>query len=414
MTTRIAQYQGVLQVPLFAAPYTIPVNNGQGYFGLRPHGHYPFSVIKNVVADPSNATINTATRSGAVTVLAYKNTVNLTIGDGSGNFNNNNGQLNDNVLRQTYISALGYGYPVPPYAGAPYSYGPLYLNSLSFALANRSAPALQMGGIDGIVDPYTAYPVGLNALVGVYDLHYEVSGAELPACGIVMIPQKAGALAAISFNVLGFPLFSGINYIDPSLVYSNNNSLFISGYIIPDSKNKNNMVIEGSYNGVRTGFDFVINPINNSMVNSYSGLLFLRLDDSYFDTYFQNGVGKLQPTPRGWILTGDTREAFISIDFTKWWEIKYVSAATGVPNISPGYSTSSGENYGSAKTIDINGVFWQTGAQTTSGGITKPLFSLGYNLPFTPPPFPAAIPPIDIPCWDPCLSMDAPFNSVFE
>jgi hypothetical protein len=408
-----AQFQGTLPIPIYQAPYTVPPNSG-ALFMMRCGAQNAYCDSSIFSPSESNPTVITQSRVTQLT-LEFANV--MTIGGG------NNGQPNLGTtnwpvtnFENSLIAFLGneFGSFGSETVAGTFSSVPIF-NGVNFAPVGMSARG-------EVTWSYGGPPMGLFSLLqtgiclsgfltenfisigGVWcmvDITSTTLGLSNLAIGVVL-PIVGLTIGAI------LPLFGLTNTQVLQLLGEPN--------VVPDYANASNTLISNStLNGFTGLYGFYFNPLPGDL--GATELLQFQTDNATINAAILGLDYILRPCANGWILSVGSMDYYVSADFTRYWQMQFVSAAPGIPlpfnGMEPGESS---QNRLVTKFIDVQGIFWYTGINSNtggSGGSNRPLYSFGFNLPFTPPVLPN-VPPIKIPCWGPCSDMDSPFDSVYS
>lgn len=398
MYTRTATFQGVIEIPLYEVPYTIPANADSSHSFVTMSGCQSMGTF--LLDDNPNPFTDRWAQSGTAQLLGIENYSTLKIGGGYQGYYGNNLQ-NGLFAFDSFWNCFSNQNSVSPYS--------MYFNSIPFSTyANRSAPSLYPGSGYGI--PYSGY-TGDVYKQGPYSVVGQLNGAELAGMSCILENFNPGGTTYTLFaynlfgNLIGgetFPLalqmpdYIGANYY-----------MLNGGQIIPDYVNQKNTYGFLDGNSGFYGFQFEI-IWELSEVFFDADFFQLQTDDATINAILNNTDTRAKffyPTARGWLFTTTYGDFYFSSDLTQYWLLSYVPQGNAA---NPGYGTDaigSGLPQQYTKNIDLNGWFWYTGVETTSGGETTPLTSFGYNLNLNPVILPAPL-PLALPCWSPCANME--------
>jgi hypothetical protein len=421
--TITAAYQGVLNIPMYQTPYSIP--NGGNQFTLA--GQTGQNCILN---NGINAAYNQVPYNGAYSqfpessqgvqsaqnlILTYSSLNTITIGDGLGYKGSQNYPGIVNLPRQQPISYAGQ--LVWPNMGVVSGIGGWTLDvQYAFVNAGKSGsyPAMSSrntyninliaGNLLGVSPVYvmSANPLVLNLYTEVGNpVPYVQNVGSVLGLGSVMsgLPGPVIALQAdlaltglcANATLAGFgSTFSKQIWINPAPEATSNYIWNNQNGAITVASLSVNVNVTGPI--ITTPFDLGTNNLwqtDNATLNGYISSL------NYY----------CQPCPNGWIFTPITNGAgagtyFVSKDGGRYWLLNIFAAQpNGFINGTPPIGSS---DYQSAYWIDNAGVVWYTGRAATSGTTTQPMFSLALDIFYNPVILPA-FPPTTFPCWSPCL-----------
>lgn len=407
-----AQFQGNLPVPIFQAPYTVQPNNGN-LFMMRCGAQSAYcdsSVFTPSVSNPS--VISTS----KVTQLNIEFLDIMTIGGG------NNGQPS---LATTSWPCTNFENSLIAFLGNEFG---------SFGMQSTAGTFSSVPIFNGV----NFAPVGMNARG---EVTWSFGGPEMGLVNLLNtgiclsgfltenLISIGGAWVMVSINstslglsnlAMGFVLpITGltIGALVPLFGLTNTQVLQLLAQpgVVPNYSQANNTLIS---NSTLTGFPglygFYFNPLPGDI--GATTLIQFQTDNAAFNASILAGNYILRPCANGWLLSIGSGDYYVSADFTRYWTMQFIAGAPGIPLPHAGQeSAESSQNRLVTKFIDVDGIFWYTGlnSNTGPGGTNIPLFSFGFNLPYTPPVLPG-IPPIKIPCWGPCSEMDSPFDSAYS
>jgi hypothetical protein len=411
-----AQFQGAINVPIFKAPYSVPPNQSSSFL-MRSGAQNAYS-DSSLFASGEAATADVIV-SSRVTQLGLVNANVMTVGGG------NNGQVVPSSLQwpstcfdNSLITWLSNQYDIVSgqvFAGT-FSSVPIFngLNVPSVGPSARGEVTFAYGA------PTTTIGVNVNSsgicLSGfLTEDAINIGGAWCMIDIETNTPPETESKLAMAFV---FPIVGlTIGAILPLFGLTNTQmaSLISSAQSVPNYAGASNTLVSFStLSGFPGLYGFYYNPLPGDV--GATELLQFEFDNAALNTAIVNQTYILRPCANGWLFSVGTSDYYISADWTRYWQLNFVAGAPGIPLPVAGIET--GETNFSrmvTKFIDVQGIFWYTGINSNvggTGGQNTPLYSFGFDLPFYPPVLPT-IPPLKIPCWSPCSTMDSPFDSVY-
>lgn len=397
-TTLNGTYQGILNIPLFVAPYSVPPNN---------------TVLTNFqVLQGSQRVVGGDCR--------------VTQQGGTGVSQVNNASLWLLEYGASYVMNINGGYNID--AGTENA-TPCVDNDFSilFGVTINAGDGEQQRGYSWSNLPFGG-DINLSAYISSNPGCFTVAGAGLP------LTQSLGPypIAAEGANGVSYPMFGGITTANLTL------PLFVN---TPNNFNADANVIDPpSFLTGIGAFQALLPMVNIPDYAARLNYFWSLCTDSIFTpvglymfTLFYDAPGKVatfSPDVYNWfsgiasvdaavaagnfdisvcsigvILMTEANDYFISKDGSKFWQLNYMSQGAA-PQITPGYSDGTGYSV-KGKTFDASGVFWYTGtaAYSSDTGMVTPLFSFGEDLAFINPTLPP-VNPLKIPCYDPCIGED--------
>ena len=397
MTTQItSQFQGVLQVPLFKTPYTIAqtktgaspmITPSDGIITLNSAintlgGGYPSGVL--------NATVKRLD-------IEVANTLNI-----GGGYDPTTGTLNGSSYLYWLFNfvALIMNPTLTSFNTVVFTGDVDVSGSLGVAadcvIPNIAAPIIQARG------PFSAIGF-LPSLLDQCVTSFYLSGTGNPAWIICWsVPSTHSAL---TFNgQAACPVY--MEGTQGLFRYNNISSIPRGG--TASTKNENCAFSQSTTDPGIWGLRYYIDLGVGAFID-ITGELQLLFDNAVLNNAVNNLSAVFYGVATGWMLiVQGVGDFYISSDGSKYWQLNYVAGSGGVTGL-PSAGTIEGSDENSIRTavrnVDAAGTFWYTGQNTTSGGNTQPLYSLGFNVPFQLPTL-AGVPPLKVPCWSPCYNMD--------
>lgn len=415
----IGQYQGVLDVPIFLAPYSVatPANAAAARGRLNPWSDNPLmSEAYGMVANPPGFSGLLVPNSGYAATLNYSGANTFTI---NGGYN----PATANTVQTTPFGSLLKGritfgscwYTAQNLAGQP---NPNYLTQCginqarAFGDINVSTPwpsAWRTNGIK-IANDLAGHPFqyggGFSAMPCVLWDILNKPQTHVPIMAQLLLPGQSNLqLTIIAPDVLdeenpidintGYPLLTGANVLN----YENAWNLPIFTGIWPF-----NML----WGVGTTGATISVMKWRSGLQGENSGVVVYTHDTFQFDDPVLNNVlssvsANATCTPcglRGWLFSDTTHsnDYYVAPEGDRYWKLNYISY--GNAKKVPGGANAA------YKFIDFNGVFWYTGPETQSGNNVTPQYSLGYSIPYSRISLPV-IPPMALPCYSDCLGQGA-------
>lgn len=431
MGTITSIFQGAIQVPLFKTPYTVskPANYPQGLStGAQMTGTSAFPCLFNQgfdYAQVSNSPLSVL--NGGIMGLSYQGAATLLINGGW-----TAGGLNQAVPFNWNGSVMTFGFTWAEYLPGSSTHFDSWFGITMTPLAFQDRVAGQQIPSSSI-DDVNAYPWTLNntsayqglagnLMVGAYTNpltnlaapcyvaityeqfdHTEIVGV-IPNVSMFnsALASPTGGFRSLSqyAETVNFPLYGkqpgiGTQYTDTStnvLNYLFGFSVFGDGitYLIWDAPFGGLLPSLNVLDSGKLVFD------NNSNLNAQI--------TKYHSATVMTVIGT-----RGMLATDIDGQIdyFVSPDGSKYWRLYYVSQG-GAP--APANPNSTEANY---KFVDANGIFWYTGSSVQNVGTStiQPLYSLGFNIPYSTYTLPG-VPPFRLPCYDDCLGAGWPLTKI--
>jgi hypothetical protein len=406
MTTNIvSSFQGTLSIPLFRTPYTVPVNSSDGHsFKMMSASQTAYG--GNGVADTSYP--KQILRNGTFWALTTAQLNELTVGNGQLTSTETSFTVRNTMFqnRFTFVSTNGATGSGSPMLTA------VCFDTVPFALSQVYSPPLDLSNQCSS----TALISNCVALNG----PYPGIGALIAGIGIRCLTTFYLNNSSAWYVFFGIPNFTPSFSSNAACPTFMNGSSGIQKYGsmqgVADKRGQQNVIFAASsISGVVGiwGFYYTINLLSSIPV--FSGEFNLITDNATINASIAAGVnGNFYACANGWMLSLPYGDYYFTADGTQYWQLEYFAGAVGIPVPPPGLDTvDSPANGYITKFIDLNGIFWYTGSHTTTGKITQPLFSLGFNLPLNPPVL-SGVPPLALPCWDPCSGVGLGIDNMPE
>jgi hypothetical protein len=392
------QSQGILNIPLFLAPYTVPWSSSRGMALNANANDYAINDTAYVAFDGSNPT--DGIYGASITRLQPNAYQQVNVGD----YNGTTGVAIGQGGRMVCQGQWGYyGLGTSHAAGT----GPnaVSMGSSSIPLF-KSANYANMPGFE----PWTSAAITNFAPNGMNQVMQQayISLVELPG---VVVPGVAfpltigsGLLQTLAFWAPGLNDGAVQNTGGP---IGNTGPLssfhFSGGFIVPDRVNgANTWWCTGNAQTVPLLINLQL--FCSLLSQAMWAVIGLNADPLVFDnptinTWVNAGQQEFQATANGVLMSSTITgrgDYYISRDGTKYWQINYVNYSgiairdNAIELVYP------------SRTIDAQGIFWYTGGNTANGTTLQPLYSFATNIPFNPIFLPQ-IPPMTMPCWSDCL-----------
>lgn len=425
MPTVTAFFQGNLTVPMYAAPYTIPVTgnpwqfsqgNGEqplifpGFLQAVNGGSAQCDIVTQTIGSFTAQWGSTGIYSGTMTLLNYNAASTLTIGNGA--LSGNIGVPGTTGHHRGAQSAMMFqNNIVIPNVGLYSVLGAQYVDvSLSYT---------------SFVGTRTMQSLGARVTAN----NSEVTG-NASSFSNTCVPISTSRINIALFIETGNPLLPsalpvgntiglGSLFIAPSGVYAIQANLGLTGFPPTSTAQQftagSNIWYTPDYQGgtnylwnFSSGSGYFVSSIS---VNFVVGVGFTPLGAPAASTWITDNAAINA------VLTGSTQTAtnggfimqvksgaglgnyFIDKTGTRYWKLILTPGAPGVPV----FNNANASETPFTTWIDGSGVVWYIGTQAVTGGVLQPYFSLALNIPFGGVVLPA-IPPLAGPCWSPCLS----------
>jgi hypothetical protein len=392
----VAQFQGVLPIPIFLAPFTFtsiggswiswnPVNSDWAMFSLALAKPAPVTTQGFMASTYSR--YHLMQPSGAITVQMGNSAIN------TGNLDYECHVAIGNAAYRIAVHHDGTNvnstYPV---------YGteilPIYQSFTDPNPPGLAAWETQTGGAT-----YNAY--GNFSIIGKIGVLVQELGKVLPAAAHMYtnnssVVQTMGAVLAQNpatasfaglaqeFGPLGYGAWPN-GFFTCDQVTGNN--IF---WCIPASLTSVTLQTLNVQMSIATG---VITPLWGQGVS-------FTFDNPALNTILASAAMRFNPTSNGvWCTNGtNNTDYYITNDGTRYWQVQYVYQQN-----SRKISSSASELGRPTRFVDAAGNFWYAGlGSQVSGGLLQPLTSFGANIGFDPITLQMP-PPLSFPCWSTCL-----------
>jgi hypothetical protein len=400
-----AIFQGILTIPVFKTPYTVPplnsINGAPMSLNASDSALFSISSMQENFTDAYYYGMNWA----RVIRFNPANYTQVDLGN-VGQGVSGGAQINGGWLSQGNAAY---------FPGANTSYGGVGTNQtqcgcwnvgVGAGVVNNSAPNMYLWGVGANTNILPSPFFGPLPMQNVRYQVMEIPGIAVPGQAM-MLTSATGGLQTLA----GFcNPFNGSGYVQnpPATNGPLSYSQWGLGFIIPDRSTGNN--IWWGINNLGNQIKLVSVGMFYSILSGNSNFVFsqnadsLTFDNAAINTVFAAQNLRFNPTANGVWMTATNGvtgfgEYYISKDGTKYWQIAYANYS-GLAIADPAT-----EPYWPTRFIDVSGTFWYTGrggANTGAQGL-QPLYSIGINIPFNTFQLPQ-IPPLSFPCWSDCLA----------
>lgn len=457
--TLTSVYQGIIQVPIFAAPYTIAANTGTAHSFAwigNTTGDTPFADnIAYAGRGPKNPSGYYDTPiNGTMVNLGYPGAETLLIGGGYSLATGYKQALNRGSIFDGYYQAIWETEPDFNSTGnqagmTQFNIGltqyPLAgnVNTTSFGMGGAIVPVAAQFNTEGIGPAGPAIDQNSSAnvwggstfamrgraevLVSNGTTSYDTflqANVSLTIFATNELAIYAGWICpSLNVNYTGQPLFP----TNPDYVVTNLNSFaFNSGILLSTKFTGQNFLWFPSSAGTSIfirpfGMQVIYQPISTTPETEHLGFTLNGVGDWYstngsqFVFQFDNPALNADIASENFRMTPGNASSLmlfstqfndyvISADGTQYWQLQYVPQITGITATSFSGYQSADVGKINQKFIDANGVFWYTGGaynNAAATGVITPLYSYSaFNTPQTLPAFP----PLQLPCFASCLA----------
>jgi hypothetical protein len=390
----VAVFQGILNVPLFRAPYTVPFSGTNGMplcNNASDWANFSYGVYG---VDGNTSAFN---KCFGFQTLRFQPSGYQSVKYGNTNVS---GSLITAVNGYSVMSGeWSYGamenYTLYPSSNNTYRAGSVNV-PMSISASYSVPPGIYDWGANSAARNFIANPTNIatqQISVGIV----EFQSLNVPGLAIIGQPNTL-SYDTLQMVTLPFPDSGFYNYA----IGSSYPIIGSTGFIIPGRTSPTNFWWQPNTSGIAMTITKVV--AQYSIQTGFSSLQFGAYDFFTFDNATLNSAlaaARLQfrASANGVTVYDSSNllpEYYINKDGTKYWQLNYVDySGLGVKS---GITTT-----GSTRFIDAAGTFWYTDKTARLNNTTmQPLYSLGVNIPWNPVTLPQ-IPPMSMPCWSDCL-----------
>jgi hypothetical protein len=418
--TITSTFQGVLNVPMYALPYTMEYATASIAPGLScntgeapildtrnhtsPHSWQQIWSANGVTAPQGSLGVNAT----GMYVLSQDGYATINIGNYTGNAPTGTAVnafppavvggklLIPNLTAQfgvlpvmdfTYLYGVMYT-TLPAYVNSTSAFGPYANNFGGLTTANGSPTYFEN-------DVTQVGPIGKSAVTVVNDADFENPIPIGVTFGSTSFFNMA-TISVVQIMTLGGSTLTATGGTSPMV-----GVFWENVWNIPDYVDGINYVW-----GTDLGLPYVMTAEwvygivgGNIGLASYGGLYAWQTDNATINTAINGSLANYYPCGNGFILGINAVDYYVSKDGKRYWQLNLIS------QVPPRFIGPSWTDSANSRWIDPYGTVWYSGnaSYNSTTGLFQPLYSGALNIPYNPV-YLQGIPPLSGPCWSPCLT----------